>query len=61
MSEGKIFYRCIPEKNKECRKRACYRRGGPCRATSRTDCAVRDADGNPIEEFRVRDKENGTD
>ena len=61
MSEGKIFYRCDPEKNRECRKRGCYTRGGQCRATSKTECAVRDANGNPIEEFRVRGNADGTD
>ena len=61
MSGEKIFYRCDPEKNTECRKRGCFRRGGKCRATSRTECAVRDADGKPVEEFRVRDRRNGTD
>ena len=62
MSE-KIFYRCDPEKNTECRKRRCFRRtrNGTCRATSKVECAVRDADGHPIEEFRVRGKEHGTD
>lgn len=61
MSDGQIYYRCDPERNKECRKRLCYRCGGPCRATSKTDCAVRDADGKMIEEFRVRDSKDGTD
>ena len=59
MSE-KIFYRCRPEKNTECRKRACYQHGGKCRCTSNPDCAERDADGNPIEEFRVRGNEDET-
>ena len=61
MSGEKIFYSCDPEKNTECRKRECYTRGGRCRATSKADCAIRDADGNPIEEFRVRDRKDGTD
>lgn len=61
MSREIVFYRCDPEKNTECRKSGCYTRGGECKATSKMACAIRDADGNPIEEFRVRDRKDGTD
>lgn len=33
MSED-IFYRCIPELNKECKKNNCYINGGECETTS---------------------------
>ena len=61
MNGGQIYYRCDTEKNTECRKRSCYKCGGPCRVTKKTDCAVRDADGKMIEEFRVRKRKDGTD
>lgn len=61
MSKEKIFYRCDPKKNKECRKNGCYLYRGKCKATSKIECAVRDANGDPIEAFRVRGKNDGTD
>lgn len=61
MKDEKIFYSCDPEKNTECKKRTCFRRKGPCKATSRVECAARDADGKPIEEFRVRGNADGID
>ena len=52
MIEGqKVFYRCDPEKNTECKKRLCSlteHRAFGCRCTSNPDYAVRDSKGEPI-------------
>ena len=56
-----IYYRCNPKENTECRKSGCFIWGGRCRATSRAEYALKDDDGHPIEEFRVRDQNDGTD
>ena len=47
--DEKRWYICNPEKNRDCRKGSCCERGGPCRLTSREDCAMTDAAGIPIE------------
>ena len=61
MREEKTWYRCDPEKNKECRQRSCGLYGGPCIRTSRMEYAKLDADGKPIIEPGLRGKEHGTD
>ena len=65
MSDERIFFICDPERNKECAKDGYYRAWGPCKATSRAEYAKRDADGKPIEAFRVEGnrvrKSHGTD
>lgn len=44
MDDGRVFYECDPDKNHECRKRAC----GLCTMTSKPECARTDSEGNPI-------------
>jgi hypothetical protein len=64
MREEKTWYRCDPEKNKECRKRTCGLYGGPCIRTSKEEYAKLDTDGKPIIEPGLRElrgKEHGTD
>lgn len=65
MSDEKTWYKCDPDRNTECRKMMCFRRGGfggtVCRRTSKPECAERDAEGNPIIAERWRGKTNGTD
>jgi len=57
----KVFYRCDPEKNTECRKYGCFIHRGECKATSKAECSVKDEDGAPIVEFIVkRGEDNGT-
>jgi hypothetical protein len=48
MSEEKGRYYCDPEKNTECRKTMCFRKGGPCKRTSNPEYAKKDENGNPI-------------
>ena len=55
-----IFYKCDPEKNKECRKKRCYlikAYKGSCRSTSNPDYAVLDENGKPIVSFVTFDIE----
>lgn len=35
---GCVYYECDPEKNKDCKKTACYINGGPCHHTKRPEC-----------------------
>lgn len=42
-------YICDPRKNKECRKTACYARGGPCRITLNPEYARGDGPSPSIE------------
>ena len=56
MKDAKTWYRCDPEKNRECRKKSCVEHGGPCRRTSRSEFAEKDADGKPIVEPGLRGK-----
>ena len=60
MSE-KIWYRCDPEKHRECRKRNCFKQGGPCKRTCREECAETDAEGKPIIEpgWRIEPEQRG--
>ena len=57
MSEEKARYYCDPEKNTECRKIMCFRKGGPCKRTSNPEHAKKDENGNPIKakRFSVED------
>lgn len=55
-----IYYKCDPEKNKECIKTRCYFMKvykGCCRSTSNPDYAVLDESGKPIVNFVTFDKE----
>jgi len=62
------YYRCDPEKNKECKKRGCALvkkrgvKGGDCRATHKPECAELNEAGKPVVAFTVmRGEDNGTD
>ena len=64
----KTFYRCDPEKNKECSKRGCAlvkqrgRKAGECSATSKAECAVLNEQGRPVVAYVVmRGDDDGTD
>ena len=44
-----ILFKCDADKNTECRKRGCYKRGGKCRMTKNPDLAVKnEKTGQPI-------------
>ena len=62
------YYRCDPEKNKECKKRGCAlvktrgRRARECKMTSNPEFAALDDNGKPIVEYVViRGDDDGTD
>ncbi len=62
------YYKCDPEKNKECKKRGCAlvtargRRPGECEATSNPEFAVLNEEGRPVKAFVVmRGDDDGTD
>ena len=61
MREAKTWYRCDPEKNRECAKRSCIEHGGPCSRTSQKEFAETDKDEKPIIEPGLRGKAHGTD
>ena len=61
MREEKTWYRCDPEKNKECRQIRCGIYGGPCIRTSKAEYAETDANGKPIIEPGLRGTKHGTD
>lgn len=48
--DGKIWYKCDPEKADGCRKRSCFLRRFPygCRITSRPEWAEKDENGKPV-------------
>jgi len=55
-----ILYKCDANKNKECKKRGCYQKGGPCSKTKNPGFAVKDEKtGAPIIEY-VRDEREKT-
>lgn len=35
-----IFYKCDPAKNKECKKRSCFLKGGECEFTFNKECSL---------------------
>jgi hypothetical protein len=37
------FWPCDPDKNKSCLKTGCFKRGGPCKLTTRTEYAISDS------------------
>ena len=62
------FYRCDPEKNKECKKSGCAlvrqrgRKAGECAVTSNPECAVLNEEGRPVVAFvMMRGESDGTD
>ena len=51
-----ILYKCDADKNTECRKTSCHKKGGPCNKTRNPEFAFKDEKtGKPIIEY-VRDE-----
>ena len=47
--DGKIWYKCDPEKADGCKKRSCFRHfPDGCRITSRPEWAEKDENGKPV-------------
>ena len=62
------YYKCDPEKNKECSKRGCAlvtRRGrktGECCVTTNAECAVLNEEGRPVVAYvEMRGDDDGSD
>lgn len=55
MTENKEeLYVCDPNKNKDCKKTACFIYGGPCRLTKQPEFAFVAKNGQPIRDEQVR-------
>lgn len=48
MWKEEVVYKCDPAANQGCRKTSCFLCGGPCRATTNCEYAVKGTDGKPI-------------
>ena len=44
----KTIYICDPEKNTECKKTSCWKKGGLCNCTTKPECAALHENGQPM-------------